>query len=376
MSQNPLLNSGSQPSKTPGLKPVLAAALACLEVQLDQELARYRRTKTTYRTPSQSHLGSSSSSQPQQFTEITAATPTASYELSPTPPVSVPETHKVEPIPQTIPERPKVEPTPPGDRSDSGSIVPTVVKDSQNENNINSEPDDYLESSEALLRSLTEEQPSNQKRTSTADSLLSPLGIGSMLLLLVASVTLGYVVFNPKSLSHFSFSGLFGGDTSKNADNTDLGVNKAKTVAQPQLTPIPKYPNLATDEFPEVNNPNDVVNLKPKAKPTPTVLPKPAQPSSTVNPPTPSTTVSTPVSTPPSPQSLASINPSSDGFYHIVIDNQDDSSFPKARQAVPDAYLSPDGKLIYLSALKSKTEVEKQMQELQEKGIKARVQQP
>ena len=327
-------------------------------MQLDQELARYRRTKTTYRTPSQSSVGSSSSNQPQQFTAITAATPTTSDEISPTPPisVSVPETHQVEPLPQTITQGPKTAPTAP----DSGSIVPTVVKNHQTENvidsnNINPEPDDYLESSEALLRSLTEEQPPpNQKRTSTADSLLSPLGIGSMLLLLVASVTLGYVVFNPKSLSQFSFSGLFSGDTSKNADNTDPAVSKAKTVAQPQLTPIPKYPNLATDEFPEVNNPNDVVNLKPKAKPTPTALPKPVQASSAVNPSPPSTTAPIPASTPSSPQSLASITPSSDSFYHIVIDNQDDTSFPKARQAVPDAYLSPDGKLIYLSALKSK----------------------
>jgi hypothetical protein len=125
-----------------------------------------------------------------------------------------------------------------------------------------------------------------------------------------------------------------------------------------------------------VNNPNDVVNLKPKAKPTPTAQPLPVQPSFAVNPSPPSTTAPTPSSTPPSPQSLAEIKPSSDGFYHIVIDNQDDSSFPKARQAVPDAYLSPDGKLIYLSALKSKTEVQKQMQELQKSGIKARVQQP
>ncbi|MBW4666194.1 MAG: hypothetical protein KME60_01830 [Cyanomargarita calcarea GSE-NOS-MK-12-04C] len=379
MSQNPLLNSGSQPSKTPGLKPVLAAALACLEVQLDQELARYRRTKTTYRTPSQSPVGSSSSTQLQQFTAITAATPTASYKLSPTPPISVPKTHKLEPsplaIPQTIAEDPQIAPTPPDDKPNPGSIVPTVVKNHQSEN-VNPEPDDYLESSEALLRSLTEEQPPTQKRTSTTDSLLSPLGIGSMLLLLLASLTLGYVVFNPKSLSHFSFSGLFSGDTSKNADNTDSSVSKTKTVAQPQLTPIPKYPNLATDEFPEVNNPNDVVNLKPKAKPTPTALPKPVQPSSLVNSSPLSSTPPNRASTPSSPLSLGEIKPSSDGFYHIVIDNQDDSSFPKARQAVPDAYLSPDGKLIYLSALKTKTEVQKQMQELQQRGIKARVEQP
>jgi hypothetical protein len=57
MSQNQLVESGHQSSKTPGLKPALAAALSCLEVQLDQELARYRRTRTAFKTPSQPRIG-------------------------------------------------------------------------------------------------------------------------------------------------------------------------------------------------------------------------------------------------------------------------------------------------------------------------------
>jgi hypothetical protein len=70
MSQNPLVDSGEKSSKKTGLKPPLAAALASLEVQLDQELTRYRRTRTGYRTFSQPRVGISTSSKYQQLTAI------------------------------------------------------------------------------------------------------------------------------------------------------------------------------------------------------------------------------------------------------------------------------------------------------------------
>ena len=45
MNQNPLIDS----SQTPVLNPALTTALASLEVQLDQELTRYRRTRKNAR---------------------------------------------------------------------------------------------------------------------------------------------------------------------------------------------------------------------------------------------------------------------------------------------------------------------------------------
>jgi len=62
---------------------------------------------------------------------------------------------------------------------------------------------DYLASSEELLRSITEENSTRyaeQEPNSLLDTLLTPLGIGSMLLLLLSSTTLGYVVMNPSSV--------------------------------------------------------------------------------------------------------------------------------------------------------------------------------
>jgi hypothetical protein len=372
MNQKPLLTSTTH--SKPTLKPELAAALASLEVQLDQELARYRRTRNTSRTPSQVRV--KPVSQKEQLTTINstannkpaAVTITSSPQQESTPnkanipSVSVPNTHiEVPPIPSPPPSEVTTETL----SSGNASIVPTVVAANQNDTpTMPPEPDDYLESSEALLRSLTEEP--QQKRANNNDSLLSPLGIGSMLLLLVASLTLGYVIFNPQSLSLFSF----GTKSSSSKVNTDVS-NKNTTQPQQQLTPVPKYPNLATDEFPEVNNPNDVVNLKPKARPTPTPLPIPTSPAQPLQ--EPSTVNTTPT---PTPIPLAEIKPSADGFYHVVIDNQGSDALAQARKVVPDAYLSPDGKLIYVGALKTQEEVEKQLQQLLALGIKARIQQP
>lgn len=405
---------GTQSSKTPGLKPQLAAALSCLEVQLDQELARYRRTRTGYNIPNQSRVSSNapqpqqtaiaaldgvfkagiSSEKPistltspvQQQTVLQQNTPSASVEVET--PQSMPAATTVN---TELPKPPKVEII---DKTDTplkanASIVPAVVKSDQTENTLSDDtlkqpPDDYLESSEALLRSLTEEP--QKRKPSNSDSLLSPLGIGSMLLLLVASLTLGYVLFNPKSLSVFSF----GGKSQPNSPPTASTTNVKNTeVAKPQTptTPIPKYPNLATDEFPEVNDPNDVVGLKPKAKPTPTAIPNPVAAQIPVNPlsaapiqqaqPKPGQIPTPKATTSPKPElPLTEVKPSADGFYHIITENQGASAFASARVVVPDAYLSPDGKFIYLGALKTKEQVKQQMQLLQSKGIKARVEQP
>lgn len=407
MSQNPQ-PLGTQSLKTPGLKPPLAAALACLEVQLDQELARYRRTRTGYNTANQSRASSNTSQLQHSAIAMIAnkkpiLTPSSLVQqpvLQPnTPPASVEvETHH-ETLDTTAntesSKHPSVEIIDKTDTpsSENASIVPAVVNFEKTENTPSDDtpkqPDDYLESSEALLRSLTEEQPQKRKPTNN-DSILSPLGIGSMLLLLVVSLTLGYVLFNPKSLSLF----ISGGSSQPNSPPTTSTNNVKNTeIAKPETptTPIPKYPNLASDEFPEVNDPNDVVGLKPKPKPTPTAVPSPvaaqipanpplraiqqAQPLPGLNLPTPKATTSP--SSPTLPEKpLSEVKPSADGFYHIVTDNQGDRAFASARQVVPDAYLSPEGKLIYLGALKTKEQLKQQMQLLQSKGIKARVQQP
>jgi hypothetical protein len=60
---------------------------------------------------------------------------------------------------------------------------------------------DYLESSEELLRSLAEEEAGAEQERSSIESLLTPLGIGSMMLMLIGSGMFGYLVMNPSTLT-------------------------------------------------------------------------------------------------------------------------------------------------------------------------------
>ncbi|MEH2178749.1 hypothetical protein [Nostoc sp.] len=454
MTQKPLNDSSThQSSKTPGLKPVLAAALASLEVLLDQELARYRRTRTGLVSSNQSRVASYMNGQPQPLTAIPTtlgATQSSATEIKTNiPPASVPvnsemnsapATAKTDVPPASVAVNPEMNPAPvtakieelnnlnvsstsnaaktetqlpPPPPNFSRSIVPAIVKNTKSENHLQPDdspkhPDDYLESSEALLRSLTEEQPETKKPSNSSDSLLSPLGIGSMLLLLVASLTLGYVVFNPKSLPQWNLGKLFNGNSSPTPENTEEVGSNVQPQNQPPSTSIPKYPNLATEEFPEVRDANDVVGLKPKVQPTPAVVPNPVVPQNPANPqaalpdfntarkptnpialaPVPTLKSLPPLNLPstsptktlPKPIAIsakpdAEIKPGTDGFYHVVIDNKG-AAFASARQVIPDAYLSPNKELIYLGAFKTKEQVKQQMQLLQAKGIKARIQQP
>lgn len=425
MSQNPPIDSDTSSSPVSGLKPALAAALASLEVPLDQELARYRRTRIGLRISNQYRIGNYISPAPNQ-TETTATEDPVSLSgqevNSQTPTVFVlNETPQTNPAPTTAtneelshfnlapnPESNDTQTPETAPNSDS-SIVPASVKTNSGDNlpqtkDTPSQPDDYLESSEALLRSLNDEQKPAQKPPSHAsDSLLSPLGIGSMLLLLVASLTLGYIVFNPNSQSwpQWNFRRLFTSDPSAGTDSPETSGSSTQTRIQPEITPIPKYPNLAAKEFPEVRNPTDLVGLQPKVEPTPrpVVTPQPVtppvinslpelQPLPPVNLPAIPTTQSSPAPTPtatptptPTPTSTPSntdseLKPAADGFYHIVMDNQGDGALAAARKVVADAYLSPGQTVIYLGAVKTPEAAKQRVKELQSQGLKAKVQQP
>ncbi|MGA1601563.1 MAG: hypothetical protein ACO4CG_04655 [Prochlorothrix sp.] len=67
-------------------------------------------------------------------------------------------------------------------------------------------PSGYLASSEALLESLPEDE--DGPISPWLEGLLSPLGLGSLLLLLLASSTLGYVVMNPVVLNQWGIDRL------------------------------------------------------------------------------------------------------------------------------------------------------------------------
>lgn len=390
MNQNPLIDS----SQTPVLNPALTTALASLEVQLDQELTRYRRTRKNARQQPLSSVESYTINKKTALLtdiQLPAVPPIATPPENPlltreTEAINFPQEFAISEIEET--------PTPPNLEKSSSSIVPTKIQSVENQtllttNDTPKQPDDYLESSEALLRSLTAEAPQTQTPNSpkSRDNVLSPLEIGSMLLLLLATLTLGYVVLNPKTLPKFNFSNLPNNNSSPIAVNTEVIENNSQPTSEPKITPIAKYPNLATQEFRQIRNPQDIVDLTPKIKPTPQIVPTPLAIQPPITPITPITslptlsplsTLSTPLSKPTATVSplTEDVKPSTNGYYYIIADNQGDKALTAAKQVVPDAYLSPNQKFIYLGALKTKDEIKRKLQELEVKGIKGRLEEP
>ncbi|MBD2139761.1 hypothetical protein H6F32_19935 [Anabaena sp. FACHB-1237] len=429
MSQN-TQNDFTPASSTPGLKPALAAALASLEVQLDQELTKYRRIRNTGKKHNYLNIQSFTASNNKTFNQSTTNIDTI-----------IPNTGLIEDksislplIPVTAPsltisniisnsENVTTDEKPPNQEiytngTDTEEMINSIVhskptttetEEITSTTDTVNHPDEYLESSEALLRSLNDELTPEIKPQSYSESVLSPTGIASMFLLLLASLILGYVVLNPKYLpklnfnlsNNNSFSSI---STSKNAKPGDRIIT---STTVPEITPIAKYPNLASQEFTQVRDPNDVVGLKPKVNPTP-VIPQITPTTLTIQPPltsiaplpklspfiadvpnitnssssrvsqiSPSPSIST-SSTPETKISLAplpeDIKPGANGYYYIITDNDSKDSLAAAKKIVADAYLSPNGKYIYLGALKTKDDVKRRLQELANQGVAGRVQ--
>ena len=426
MSENPLYYSGLQTSKTSNLKPAISAALASLEVQLDQELSRYRRTRIAHRTPIQKSLGSlitakspssnviaAASSQSQQnltgkeaaaYIRQQQASISANEIKTPPPPPpaleTFPEVTSNKELNTEIASNQGQVPFPSAttntqNQTESTPNQSSIVKADINRNtppeNISppkddtkSQPDDYLESSEALLRSLQEEQqPQTKKPKNKNDSLLSPLSIGSMLLLLVSSITFGYIIFNLDDLGSFSLGGLFKrNEQITSSENTET-VSDVNADDKKLAPPVSRNPNLANDALPNINSIDDVAGATPEAKPTQAAKP-PSSPVTTTAP----VELSPPVANTPAPESpvseteavttpqnLDEIEPSNGGFYNVIVDNTG-NTLAEVKKVIPDAYLSPEGKYVYLGAFKSKTRLKNHLELLKEKGITARVEEP
>jgi hypothetical protein len=391
MNQNPLIDS-TKSSQTPGLNPALTKALASLEVQLDQELTRYRRTRKTSRQQTSGSVQSYNRQRKTallndiQLPAVPPITPVKNpFLTTKTEAMNFPQEFAISDIEEN--------PTPPNSEKSSSSIVLTKIQPPENQtllstNNPPKQPDDYLKSSEALLRSLTAEKtqtPNSPNSPNFRNSVLSPIGIGSMLLLLLTSLTLGYIVLNPKNLPKLNFSNLSNSNSSPTAENTEVIKNNSQLIIEPKIATIAKYPNLATQEFRQVRDPKDIVDLTPKVKPIPQITPTPLAIQPPITPISPLPTLSplpsilpTPLAEPTATSSplAADVKPSANGYYYIIADNQGDQDLTAARQVVPDAYLSPNQKFIYLGALKTKDEIKRRLQQLETKGIKGRLQQP
>ena len=120
--------------------------------------------------------------------------------------------------------KPKKENNPtPTNSEKSSSLVNTTIPSPQHQTPLPTpipKQLDNLEPSEALLIGQESQNPKPFTTSSFRNFVLSPLGIGSMLSLLLTTLTLGYLVLNSKNLP-FDFSNLFNSNSPRTTKNTE-----------------------------------------------------------------------------------------------------------------------------------------------------------
>ena len=277
------------------LHPMLQKALDNLDVQLEDELTRYRQQRyrqlgrTRVQDLAQAPRRSSEVRQapimpplpdyapdyapPQTLNSDVWATEAANY-----PPSSNLSNFDARRVVREIRTTPQ---TPPG------SNVAFPIASQQPELT-----DDYFASSEELLKSFPRAAARTGDRQSTLlDTLLTPLGVGSMLLLLLSSISLGYVIMYPSSLGFLAALG--------RTDNQDLAATTSPQENQ-SLSP-----NLASDEFIDVNL--NTLSQLPKGDRSSTVVAVPHTTTPTLATGSPGSTIPSPIPTANAPRLSAAV---------------------------------------------------------------------
>jgi hypothetical protein len=252
---NPSLNVPSQPEQS-----ALAAeanilrlqnAVSSLMLNLDDELLRYRQSSSGQGVPQGlgAKLKFRSSQIRKPLSLITLNAPNATAPKTGTPTVAVapppPANSQVEDIlgqqatptaqaylPKTTVQRTRL--------SHGGTLTTYQAI-----------PDDYLESSEALLDSLPPEDVDDEEMSpSLARKLTSPLGIGALLLLLVGSASVGYLATSPQAVQHLRDNPLVQGLTNRSQAPTPEDIEAAEPSAGAPTTGLRGIgPDLSEKEF-------------------------------------------------------------------------------------------------------------------------------
>ncbi|WP_413164437.1 hypothetical protein ACL6C3_00875 [Capilliphycus salinus ALCB114379] len=394
MSQSSVVNSSKSKDSLP---PVLKGVLGSLDVELEDELSRYRRYRRA-QTPTPS------------------VKPSNSYTQKPSEVLSVSEgENNIEPS-----SAPKPQSKPSGSKTPSGweaVVVPESAplarrsatrvqsEPDQSASSFSSssssslQPDGYLESSQNLVKSL-EERRARRRQRSWAASLLTPVGIGSMLLFLLSCIGLGYVVMSPSGMATLGLNRWF---NKLNPNAQTAGENGDENTV---VEPIEPQPNLAAREFVDLDL-NTLSNINPSPNPIPTpatptppsagspsltppsplpsgpgmnnltneLLPEPVPPTPTPQP-TPTPTAAAPTVT-PTPAAGAATKPNTDpvrandNLYYVVTPYSNERSLEKAREVVPDAYVREfkTGVKVQMGALDNPQGAKQLAEELRVQGI-------
>jgi len=272
------------------LNPKLQSVLGNLDVQLEDELARYRRQK---RAEAQAPQPSARRITPlgNQKNLDLVVTPTP-RELSATKsvepfPAEVESKSDVEFIesetsatPQTRPQKLEATFSPPSE----SSLAP--IRNHPD----TAQPNEYLESSEQLLGSLDDSKinqlpKSRRRRRRSFKEILSPLTVGVTLLFVLAIGTLAHVLIGKQ-----------GGQPITTAENSD------SSPTETPLPEVPRSPNLADKEFVPLDL--DTLGTLSGNRPTPTPTPTPPTPELTGQVPNSATAPATPNQNYPSLENL------------------------------------------------------------------------
>jgi hypothetical protein len=277
----------STPKPQPGspetsLSPVLEGALANLMVDLDDELQRYRQRRSD-------QAGPSTSGPQTRFRRAQGSGPQL-INLPPTPTVAKAtpaRTTSAQASPSSAMDKPIPPPPPPRSALTSHHLVPYSPA-----------AEDYLESTEALLdtdpTAYITDYGSDPEDPSPAlgRSLATPLGLGALLLLLVASAGFGYLVTSPQAIDHLRQHPLVRGlgqkvqppaVTSTPEPGVAVPEGLGPDLSEQEFTELDlnRLSNLpsSTPDAPQANPPTDAAlgqeGLQPIPRPSPT-LQKPA----------------------------------------------------------------------------------------------------
>lgn len=305
-------------------------------------------------------------------------------------------------------------------------------------------PSDYFASSEELLRSIAEDEAElraelqSESASQRFSTLLTPLGVGSMLLLLLSSTMLGYVVMNPTVIQLKASSDPAQPTPASPVPNIDRATTPSPDLSAeefvdldldtlsriPRQTATSSKPNTAADAAkskngatrtaqPRSSNPqasgnsgsSSSASSQTASSALPTV-PAPQPSFSTVvvsaEPPVAPALAPAPVAAPPEPESVvaepisaappAAADPApeiaaaptsptqaSGNYYYVVTDYSGDPSLQSARDVVPDAYvrnLPEAGAKVQFGAFNDEAKAQEMRQQLQEQGISAEVYRP
>lgn len=336
-------------NQTTSLNPILKKALNSLDLQLENELQRYRKKRrkeqaeglvpSSYSTPPIStplfvnlksipDLISGNSPQVESGNQVLPS-------ITPSPFIPLPQSSKEnlsnEGQNLKLPTFENRNPTPTKITTKiSLEEISSLIhqpKNKENEENLvipsgeNPPPNEYLESSEKLLASLQEEEKQELKKepkpiakktkTSTKKPsffkyLATPLGIGSLLLLFVSSALLSSLILAPESFSYLGLNNLLLGNNSP-TDSNNLESNNSPPEKSNSV--VTNGTNLTTQEFTPIELENlSTLESNPKSPLTPVVIPSVTNTNIPNNPaPAPTTAPTTPPATVLTNNDLASV---------------------------------------------------------------------